>query len=94
VDAHWPGPAGAKGGDAMRDAGRADDDVAGPAFGRFLADPDQDAALQDDEALVVGVLMQLGPSPGRLCTRKDDTDDGPCLQPSNARERSLPGRFT
>ncbi len=76
-----PGPAGAKVGEAMRDAGRADDDVAGPAFDRFLADPDQDAALQDDEGLVVRVMMQLGPLTRPVVHEEEDTVDGPCWQP-------------
>lgn len=44
----------------MRGTGWPDDDVAGSAFDGFIADPDQDAALEDDEGLVVGMLMQLG----------------------------------
>src|SRR6266516_3100111 len=64
VDAHEPGRARPAVGEAVRDAGRADDDVSGTAFEALVADPDQDAALQDDEGLVVGVVMQVRPLAG------------------------------
>jgi hypothetical protein len=60
VDAHQPCPPGAEVSEAVRDAGRADDDVAGPALDGLIADPDKDVAFQDDESLVVGVVVQLG----------------------------------
>ena len=60
MDAHEPGRARPAVGEAVRDAGRADDDVSGTAVEALVADPDQDAALQDDEGLVVGVVMQVG----------------------------------
>jgi hypothetical protein len=44
----------------VRDTGRTDDDVAGPAIDGFVADPDLDMALEDDEGLVVRVMVQLG----------------------------------
>src|SRR5215471_13483703 len=64
VDADEPGRAWPAVGEAVRGAGRADDDVPGAAFEALVADPDQDAALQDDEGLVVGVVMQAGPLAG------------------------------
>jgi hypothetical protein len=45
MDAHEPGRSGAKIGKGVRDAGRAYDDVAGPAVDGFVADPDLDVAL-------------------------------------------------
>src|SRR5215468_891744 len=64
VDAHESGRARPAVGEAVRGAGRADDDVAGAALEALVADPDQDVSLQDDEGLVVGVAMQVGPVAG------------------------------
>src|SRR5215470_17093602 len=64
VDTDEPGRARPAVGEAVRGAGRADDDVPGATFEALVADPDQDVALQDDEGLVVGVAMQVGPLPG------------------------------
>ena len=69
----------------MRDAGGPDDDVPGAAFDGFVADLNQDMALEDDEGFVVRVVVQL--------RSLNDTDDGPCRPPSKVREISLPGRF-
>ena len=57
----------------MRGIGWPDDDVAGPAFDGFIADPDQDATLEDDEGLVVGMLMQLR-SLARLVVHEEKRD--------------------
>jgi hypothetical protein len=55
VDAHQPGPFWAEVSKAVRGIGWPGDDVAGSAFDGFIADPDQDATLEDDEGLVVGM---------------------------------------
>ena len=93
MDADKSGLARTAVGEAVWHACRADDDVAWTAFEGLIADPDQDVTLQDYERLVVRMVMQVGPFAGRLCTRKNDTDDGPYLPPSKVREMSLPGRL-
>src|SRR5436309_2380946 len=60
ADAPGPGPARSAVGETVRGAGRPDDDVAGAAFERLVADMDCNVALQDDEGLVVGVVMHAG----------------------------------
>ena len=59
VDANQPGLARAEVGEAVRDVRWPDDDVAWPAFDGLVTHLDQDAALQDDERLVVGMVVQL-----------------------------------
>ena len=39
----------------------------------LVPNSDTEMALQDDEGLVVGMMMQPGPWPGWLYTRKNDT---------------------
>lgn len=60
VDANQPGLPWAQVGKAVRNPGRPENDVAGAALDGFVADPDQDMALENDEGFVVGVLVQLG----------------------------------
>jgi hypothetical protein len=45
----------------VRHPGRADHDVACATFEGLVADGDPDVALQDDEGLVVGMMMQPWP---------------------------------
>ena len=93
MDAHQPGRPGSGVGKPVRHPGRADHDVARSAVEGLAPDADLDATLQDDKGLVVGMMMQPGgPWPGWLCTRKNDTEHGPCLPPSKVRETPLPGR--
>src|SRR6266567_865411 len=66
VDANQPGAAGSEVGEAVRHAGRADDDVARPALDGFVADLYQNVAVQDDEGLVVGMMVQLGSLAGLI----------------------------
>jgi hypothetical protein len=63
VDADQPGLARAEVGETVRDVRRPDDDVARTAFDGLVAHLNQDAALQDDERLVVRVVVQLRPWP-------------------------------
>jgi hypothetical protein len=55
----------------VRDARRADDDIAGAAFDGLVADPDQDMALQDEASICPY------PDPARQITTCPGSTKGP-----------------